>query len=221
MKKVRIIGIYRIYFKEQPELLYIGSTKDFVKRRSEHLRELKKNTHHSPILQNYYNKYKNPIIEIVEECLEIDRLKIEQEHIDKFKPFFNISISATAPMEGRKHGVETLEKFKRRKVKKGLEHHLTGKKLKSEHINKIIKSRQGYRHSSGTKQKMRETALKNNSASRLVFVVKRCKILDNYGIIHSSITEAADYYKISPQSICDFLKGRTKKNKKGLRFEYV
>lgn len=221
MKKIRIIGIYKIYFEEHPELLYIGSTKDFVKRRSEHLRELKKNRHHSPILQNYYNKYNNVIIEMVEECLEQSRLQVEQEYIDRLKPFFNIAISATAPMEGRKHSTKTIEKFKKRKTKKGLEHHLTGKPLKLEHINKIVDSRRGYRHSCETKKKMRETALKNNSATRLASVVKRCKILDNHGIIHNSLTDAANYYNISPQSICDLLKGRTKKNKKGLHFEYV
>jgi group I intron endonuclease len=221
MKKTRIVGIYKIYFKKQPKLLYIGSTKDFVKRRSEHLRELKKNRHHSSILQNYYNKYNNPVIEILQECSEQVRLEIEQEYINKLNPFFNISVSATAPMEGRKHSVKTLEKFKKRKTKKGLEHHLTGKKLKSEHIDKIVASRHGYKHSSETKKKMRETALKNNSGKHLAFVVKKCKIVDNYGIVHNSITAAAKYYGVSPQAICDLLKGRTKKNKKGLHFEYV
>ena len=37
--------------------VYIGSTKDFEKRKSRHLNELKNNKHHSIYFQRFYNKY--------------------------------------------------------------------------------------------------------------------------------------------------------------------
>lgn len=65
--------------------IYIGSTKDQVKRKYKHFYELKNNIHGNGHLQRAFNKYgeKNFVFEILEECEEKLRINLEQLHIDK------------------------------------------------------------------------------------------------------------------------------------------
>lgn len=76
-------GIYKIT-NLQNNKCYIGSTKDFEKRRWTHFSRLKNNNHTNKHLQSAYNKYgadnfKFEIVEYVEEEL---LLNIEQSYID-------------------------------------------------------------------------------------------------------------------------------------------
>lgn len=82
--------IYKIKNIENSKI-YIGSTKDFKKRKSIHLRRLKLNKHHNIHLQRSYNKNPNKFIfEIIERC-SINELFIkEQEWIDRLNPEYNI-----------------------------------------------------------------------------------------------------------------------------------
>lgn len=76
-------GIYKIV-NLQTGKYYVGSTKDFKKRKQAHFSGLKNNYHPNKHLQNAYNKYgkenfKFEIIEYVKEELLLD---IEQSYID-------------------------------------------------------------------------------------------------------------------------------------------
>lgn len=85
-----IACIYKIRNLENGKI-YIGSTKDFKKRKSIHLRQLKLQTHHNIHLQRSYNKNPNKFIfEIIEKCNENELLIKEQEWIDKLNPEYNI-----------------------------------------------------------------------------------------------------------------------------------
>lgn len=76
-------GIYKIV-NLQTGKYYVGSTKDFKKRKQTHFSGLKNNYHPNKHLQNAYNKYgkenfKFEIIEYVKEELLLD---VEQSYID-------------------------------------------------------------------------------------------------------------------------------------------
>ena len=76
-------GIYKIV-NLQTGKYYVGSTKDFKKRKQTHFSGLKNNYHPNKHLQNAYNKYgidnfKFEIVEYVQEELLLD---IEQSYID-------------------------------------------------------------------------------------------------------------------------------------------
>lgn len=61
-------GIYMLKSKLSGKM-YIGESKNFTRRKSEHFRNLLKNKHENSMLQNYYNKYGNIFdFEIIEEC---------------------------------------------------------------------------------------------------------------------------------------------------------
>ena len=67
---------------------YIGSTVNFSRRKQKHLSQLRKNTHHSPRLQNSWNKH-NPedfkflILEKIND--DRDMYDVEQEYLDRYK----------------------------------------------------------------------------------------------------------------------------------------
>ena len=76
-------GIYKIV-NLQTGKYYVGSTKDFKKRKQTHFSGLKNNYHPNKHLQNAYNKYgidnfKFEVVEYVQEELLLD---IEQSYID-------------------------------------------------------------------------------------------------------------------------------------------
>ena len=85
-------GIYKIVNKINGKF-YLGSSVNFKKRKEKHLRDLKKNTHHSILLQRAYNKYgiENFEFEFIEECENI--LEREQELLDliDFSKSYNVS----------------------------------------------------------------------------------------------------------------------------------
>ena len=105
--------IYKILNKINNKF-YIGSTVNHKKRISEHKRALNKNRHHNSILQNAWNKYGKDsfefiIIEHVEQREQL--LKREQYYLDNLKPEYNIATNSSAPMLGKKHSKESIEKI--------------------------------------------------------------------------------------------------------------
>lgn len=108
---------------------YIGSSKNFEKRKDRHIRELESNKHHSNFLQNSWIKYgKDKFTFEILEDVEISEnlIKREQYWIDKINPSFNMCKIASSPL-GIKRTEETKEKL--RLINKG-------KKWKEESINK-------------------------------------------------------------------------------------
>ena len=97
--KVKISGIYSIHSKCKPDRVYIGSSFDILKRWNLHKSKLKKNIHHTPKLQNHYNKYGLDDLSfiIIEETsgTAIEYLLTrEQYYIDNMKPWFNSRLKA-------------------------------------------------------------------------------------------------------------------------------
>ena len=88
---MKISGIYRIQSIIKPERFYIGSAISISDRWSKHKSLLRKNAHHSPKLQNHFNKYGEAdiVFIIIEPCLSEFLLIREQYYIDTLKPWFN------------------------------------------------------------------------------------------------------------------------------------
>jgi group I intron endonuclease len=84
---------------------YIGSTSNLSRRKIKHLSELRKNKHHSPILQNSFNKHgEESFIFVTLKKLENnqDMYKEEQLFLDTYRTYdkkygYNISKNAIAP----------------------------------------------------------------------------------------------------------------------------
>jgi len=215
-------GIYFIRNKVNHHL-YIGSSNDINKRFMTHKRDLFKQIHHNPILQRSYNKYglNNFIFEIFIECDSDELLFLEQFCLDFLMPLYNISKNSIAPMTGRKHKKETLLKFKKRKVLKGKNHYNYGKKASLETRKKQSLSRLGTKRSIKTRLKMSKTAKRIKAIDRIDRTKFRKKIIDSMGIIHESLTNAAKFWNISRQAVCDNLKNRSNWSKPGVKFFYV
>ena len=79
-----MIGIYKMTFSNNH--YYIGQSIDTSRRFTQHKREFKKLIHSNSRLQNCYNKYGEPIFEVIEECskedLDLIETKYLYEHID-------------------------------------------------------------------------------------------------------------------------------------------
>jgi group I intron endonuclease len=225
-EKNKLCAIYKIVNLVNNKC-YIGSTKDLKKRIRSHLGDLKRNKHHCIALQRAYNKYgkDNFIILPIWVCQEEDRLQWEQIFMDEQKPEYNMAKSSSAPMEGRKHSPETIEKFKNRPVKKGKDHHKFGSKWTDEHRSAILTARRekNYKHSSETRKKMSETSKKLNRAADLKESIERQKraVVDNLGNKFNSMVDAANFHGVSVQTVCDILKGRHSKTRKKVSFNYV
>lgn len=84
--KQRRAWIYKITVGKK---VYIGSTTDPKKRKKDHLRGLLGNTHHNCKLQRAYNKRKEFLWEIIEECHEVERWKRESHWIAEHNSMLN------------------------------------------------------------------------------------------------------------------------------------
>lgn len=204
--------------------MYIGSSTHTYKRYKAHQRLLKKQQHHSIHLQRAWNKYKEEsfVFVVLLECESNFLLKKELEFFNIYKPKYNVAKIPASPMKGRKHKNKTIEKMKNRIVAKGEKHHNYGKKLNKEHIDKILKSREGYTHSQKTKNKMRDTANKLNRYKDLIKAIEKNKrkVIDSDGKIFDSMVECSKHHEVSIQTVCDILKGRHYKTRKGISFKY-
>lgn len=136
-----IMCIYKISINNE---CYIGSAVDYDRRIRKHKKLLLENKHHSPILQNYYNKYSVIIVDILEVVSDRKNLlNREQYYMDELKPKLNACKHAGS-MLGFKHSEKTRKKL--------AEIH-TGKYKKEEHPN------YGRKHSKEFCDKNRERSL--------------------------------------------------------------
>lgn len=143
---MKISGIYKIESKLKPERIYIGSTININIRWNKHLTDLKKNRHHSIKLQNHYNKYGESDLQfsILVECEKENLLKIEQEFIDSYKPYFNI-----CPIAGNCTGIHRSEKEKQKcreyrhteEAKKKISEAGIGREVSAKSLSKLLERR--------------------------------------------------------------------------------
>jgi group I intron endonuclease len=111
-------GIYQITHTESGKK-YIGSAKNIRVHWLGHKSDLRLNVHHSPSLQNAYNKYGPDAFtfEILEECNEDDLISREQMYLDIAVIWgfdYNMSPLVERPMLGRKHQQVSIEKMRER-----------------------------------------------------------------------------------------------------------
>lgn len=106
-----VTGIYSIT-NIQTNQVYIGSSYKVYERWGYHKKDLRSNKHHSPKLQNSWNKYGESIFKfnIIEICDKEILLKREQYYIDTLNPFFNICKIA-GNCSGRKLSKESKDKM--------------------------------------------------------------------------------------------------------------
>ena len=71
--------------------IYIGSTCNLNRRKSEHLKDLRHNKHYSLPMQEDYNKYgeQSFTISVIEECTKETQYEREQYYLDLYKPYEN------------------------------------------------------------------------------------------------------------------------------------
>lgn len=195
------------------------------KRMKEHFRQLRQNKHHNRFLQRDFYKCGEGAFRFVllELCSPELLLKTEQVYLDKTESKYNLSLDALAPMKNRFHSEETKLKFKNRKPVSGKDHAHFGTKWSEELRSKMIKARTGKTRSPETKMKMRQTAIKRQSWLRLKQSIEsqKKKIVDSTGRLFNSVTDAAKFWDVSPATVCDILKGRHLKTRKGIRFVYA
>lgn len=201
--------------------MYIGSSVDIKKRIKRHTTTLNNGSHHSIILQRAWDKYGPESFEFVILKITENTTYEEQLYIDFIKPDYNVSKSSTAPMLGRKHSKETKKKFSSIKRPKGKGHYMYGKTRPKESIRKQIETMTGSKRSEKTKIKMSETAKRINAISRIDYSKIRKPIMDNLGNKFASLTDASLFHKINVATVCDILKGRHSKTRKGVSFEYI
>lgn len=161
-------GIYKITIGNW---FYYGSTNNFKKRKSDHLRRLKANEHPNPKLQSVYNKYK---LFHFEECAyepDVSKLlELEQLVLDSVKDYSGIcNINFTAgcgpswagkthsdvskdkmriAATGRKHSQESRTKMSLQRK---------GTKRSDELVARIAYSNTGKKRSEETKLKISES----------------------------------------------------------------
>jgi len=215
-----MICVYQILNKVNGKS-YIGSTVNLVSRKSTHFLALKNNKHHSEILQRAYNKYglESFVFNILEECTRENKQELEQLYLDIYKPEYNTSKSAKCPMLGRKHSEKTIALFKLRPAKCGKDNYMFGRPWSDELRKKILESRIGLKRSQEFKETQRKNAINKNLA-QYIAGINKVKIVDDLGNVYNSLGEAAIINEISTQTVCDILKGRHSKTRKGRSFKY-
>ena len=158
-------GIYQITSKKNSKI-YIGSACDLRGRKNGHLHALRKNKHHSILLQRHVNKYgiDDLLFEILEFCSKKILLKREQYYLDILLPEFNICKEAKNCM-GRIVSLKTRAKIS--KTLTGKPSVNKGKKVWSEEQKRKISLFHtgntyslGYIYTEGRKQKIKDGNIK-------------------------------------------------------------
>lgn len=149
LKKENIQCVYKLYFINNPEKVYIGSTQDFKTRITSHFKSLLNNKHPNLFLQQDFNKYGVYYFryEILEQFNDIDRhklLKLENQYIEKLQANINGYNKATSTSSKTKNGVKNIlaKELNMNQIKKYVEkfisshdieiNKMTGKFLKNE-----------------------------------------------------------------------------------------
>ncbi len=99
-------GIYCLFFNtnETFGMYYIGQSTDLNARLNKHLAQLRDNKHHNYKIQELYNLYGSPSIEVLEYIDNWDLLvPLEIKYIEKFDSYYN-GLNLTLGGEGNSNG---------------------------------------------------------------------------------------------------------------------
>lgn len=132
-------GIYAIFNKKSGKA-YIGQTNNLKRRKNDHIRELRKGTHHNKYLQRAYNKDGENAFSfiILEKCPLEDLNCKEKKWIEQLETM-DSHIGYNLESGGNKNKVVS---EKTREAKRGKNNPMFGKKLSKEHIESLrIKNR--------------------------------------------------------------------------------
>ena len=104
-------GVYRITCSENGRI-YIGSSKDIMRRWRNHKSDLRHGQHHSPDLQRDFNQYGLTAFkfEILKECSYSEAKAIEIEFIEKEQPFYNAKCNGQGIVQRSEKAQENFEK---------------------------------------------------------------------------------------------------------------
>jgi group I intron endonuclease len=202
----KISCIYKIENKINKKF-YIGSTCNYIKRKTNHTNNLKLNTHANKHLQRVVNKYglENFEFKILAQCPKEYLIKLEQWFIDNIKPEYNI-----CKVAGSNKGFKFSEDSKK----------LISEKLKNrifteEHkcnIRNAYLGKKGKDHPAfGSKRTIDHI---NKQKQRLYKKIYQYDLNMNLLNIYNSVIEASELTKIPKSTIAQNARGRTKKNKK-------
>ena len=177
--------------------VYIGSTINLNKRWNEHKRDLSNNKHHNIYFQNFVNKYGINVLKfnILETIVKKNILNREQFYLDTIKNKFNIAKNAIAPMMGKSHTEEAIEKIS--KSNSGCNNPMFGKKRPQSLIDKLIKS--SLNRFKTNEEKIKRTI---NLPNRIEVIIEK----DNDKINCFSLSHAASIITVSQQSISNAIK---------------
>jgi hypothetical protein len=103
-----MIGIYKITFSNGH--YYFGQAVDINRRFSQHKRELNRGNHSNSRLQNCFNKYGEPIYEVIEECSKEELSNIENKYL--YKHIDNEMCCNICRIGKSSRGVERSQEFK-------------------------------------------------------------------------------------------------------------
>ena len=159
---MNISGIYQIKSGVNPTRIYIGSAINIDNRWKNHLKELRRNKHHSDKLQNHYNKYGEADLQfsVLLGCSKEGLIIIEQYFIDSYKPYFNICKTAGNTLgTHRKLSNETRRRMSFARM--GKKNPMYGEKRSKEVILKIKKAKTGKPVLKLQGRKRLDTAIRN------------------------------------------------------------
>lgn len=132
-------GIYIISWINN-EYFYVGQTQSFKQRKYQHWNNLKNQKHRNPRLQHVYNKYGEPLFQILEKCEVGELVQQEQLYLDLLfddPNCLNLARYAETSMRGLKHSVETKNKIRKKAI---------GRRHSSETLHKLSDNKKGGKH---------------------------------------------------------------------------
>lgn len=188
-------GIYQIKCNKNGKI-YIGQTIDLDRRLYDHLRNLRRGTHHNNYLQNAFNKHGEESFEfsVLQECPANDLDKAEKEWITKLDSMnrlvgYNLESGGNP---GKEVSEETKEK------KRGKNNPMFGKKLSKQHIDTLRSRNRGLHTelSESDVANIKERLAAGESISCLTkeykltrSAVGKIKMCKNWGYIRSDLNE--------------------------------
>lgn len=201
---------------------YIGSTVNFNKRKQLHIKRLQSNKHHSPYLQNAWNKYGEDVFkfEIIETVSSKEILIArEQYYIDNSNSVYNVCKIAGSSL-GVKRRPETIDRV--RQANLGLKH--------PEWRNKIKSEAQGGDNHRTKKKGFNDEAKKNMSEAHkrlrdngYVSPVSKgvIEIDINGNIVNewTSLAKAGLYYNVKGMTIKNIINGKRSNKLKHKQFK--